>query len=146
MKIAVISDVHANLDALEAVLQDAERRGITVILNAGNMLGFGAFPNEVIQKLYSKNTLSAIGNYDLEILEKNNTGKGPKKFAVDYARRTLAKSYEIYLRSLPSKLELEIAHKKLLMVFGMPDWLMNTTTETCMKRNFRNSPKMRTRT
>ena len=121
VKIAVIADIHANLNALEAVLQDAERRGITVFLNAGDIIGFGAFPNEVIQTLYSKNALSVIGNYDLEVLDKNNKGKGPKKFALEYARKTLAKAYETYLRTLPSKLELEIAHKKLLMIHGTPD-------------------------
>ncbi len=121
VKIAVIADIHANLNALEAVLQDAERRGITVFLNAGDVIGFGAFPNEVIQALYSKNALSVIGNYDLEVLDKNNRGKGPKKFALQYARKTLSKAYETYLRTLPSKLELEIAHKKLLMIHGTPD-------------------------
>ncbi|MGD0203177.1 MAG: CHAD domain-containing protein [Candidatus Bathyarchaeia archaeon] len=121
VKIAVIADIHANLNALEAVLQDAERRGITVFLNAGDVIGFGAFPNEVIQTLYSKNALSVIGNYDLEVLDKNNREKGPKKFALEYARKTLAKAYETYLRTLPSKLELEIAHKKLLMIHGTPD-------------------------
>jgi putative phosphoesterase len=121
VKIAVIADIHANLNALEAVLQDAEHRGITVFLNAGDLIGFGAFPNEVIQTLYSKNALSVIGNYDLEVLDKNNREKGPKKFALEYARKTLAKAYETYLRTLPSKLELEIAHKKLLMIHGTPD-------------------------
>ncbi len=50
VKIAVIADIHSNQNALEAVMQDAERRGITVFINAGDMTGFGAFPNEVIQK------------------------------------------------------------------------------------------------
>jgi putative phosphoesterase len=120
VKIAVIADIYANLSALEAVLQDAERRGITVFLNAGDIIGFGAFPNEVIQTLYSKNALSIIGNYDLEVLDKNNREKGPKKFALEYARKTLTKAYETYLRTLPSKLELEIDNKKLLMIHGTP--------------------------
>ncbi len=120
VKIAVIADIYANLNALEAVLQDAERRGITVFLNAGDIVGFGAFPNEVIQTLYSKNALSVIGNYDLEVLDRNNRGMGPKKFALEYVRKTLTKAYETYLRTLPSKLELEIDHKKLLMIHGTP--------------------------
>ncbi|HYA78346.1 MAG TPA: CHAD domain-containing protein [Verrucomicrobiae bacterium] len=119
VKIAIIADVHANLNALEAVLHDAVGRGITVFLNAGDTIGFGAFPNEVIQTLYSKNALSIIGNYDLEVLDKGNRGKGPKKFALEYARNTLTKAYETYLQSLPSKLELEIAHKKFLMIHGI---------------------------
>jgi len=121
VKIAVMADVYGNLKALEAVLQDAERRGITVFLNAGNIIGFGAFPNEVIQTLYAKNALSVIGNYDLKVLDKNNRGKGPEKFVLEYARKTLSKAYETYLRTLPSKLELEIAHKRLLMIHGTLD-------------------------
>lgn len=120
VKIAVISDIHANLNALEALLQDAENRGITVFLNVGNMLGFGAFPNEVIKTLYLKNPLSVIGNSDLEILDKKKGGKIFKKFSLEYSKRTLAKSFETYLRSLPIKLELEIAHKRVLVVHDIP--------------------------
>ncbi len=116
VKIAVMADIQANLNALEAVLQDAERRGITVFLNAGDIIGFGAFPNEVIQTLYLKSALSIVGNFDLEVLDRNNRGKDPKKFALHYLRETLSKAYETYLRTLRSKLELEIAHKKLVMI------------------------------
>ena len=84
-------------------------------------LGSELFPNEVIQMLYSKNALSVIGNYDLEVLDKSKKEKGSKKFALEYTRNALAKANETYLRALPLKLELEIAHKKLLMVHGTPD-------------------------
>ena len=121
VKIGVIADIHANLNALEAVFEDAKRRGITVFLNAGNSIGFGAFPNEVIEALYSKNVLSVSGNLDLEILDKNKKGKGIQKFSIEFARKELKKSYETYLRALPFKLELEVAHKKLLIIHGTPN-------------------------
>ncbi len=121
VKIGVIADIHANLNALEAVFEDAKRRGITVFLNAGDLIGFGAFPNEVVEALYSKNALSVIGNLDLEILDKNKKGKGIQKFSIEFARKELKKSYETYLRALPFKLELEVAHKKLLMIHGPPN-------------------------
>ena len=127
VKIAVIAGIPANLAALEAVIRDAERRGITVFLNAGNTLGFGVFPNEVVQRLYSKNTLSVLGNYDLEVLDKNKI-EGPEKFRLEYARRTLTKSFETYLRAMHSKIELEIAHKKLLMIYEIPE-LVNANEE-----------------
>jgi len=120
VKIAVTAGVQANLYALEAVLQDAERRGITVFINAGDTIGFGAFPSEVIQTLYSKNALSVIGSSDREVLDKNYNGKSPRKFELAFTRRELAKAYETYLRTLPTKLELEIAHKKLLMIQDPP--------------------------
>ena len=117
----MISDIHGNLHALEAVFRDAESRGVTVFLNAGDITGFGAFPNEVIQALYCKNSLSVIGNYDLEVLDVNNKGKGAKKFSLEFTRKELGKSCEAFLHSLPLKLELEIAHKKFLVVHGTPD-------------------------
>ncbi len=120
VKIAVMSDVYANLHALKAVIKDAESRGVTVFLNAGNMIEFGAFPNEVIQTLYSKNALSVTGNWDIEVLNKSHDDKGPRKIAVAYNRRTLAKSYETYLLTLPSKLEFEVGRKKLLMIHESP--------------------------
>ena len=121
VKIAIVSNIHANLNALDAVIQDAERRGVTVFINAGNSVGYGAFPNEVIHTLYSKNTLSVIGNYDLEVLDTNTIGKGPEKFALEYPRKALVKPFETYLRAFPIKLELEVAHKKLLIVHGTLD-------------------------
>ena len=69
VKIAVLSDVHANLQALENVFEDAEGRGVKIFLNAGDSIGFGPFPNEVIELLCEKNVLSIVGNYDLEVIE-----------------------------------------------------------------------------
>ncbi|MGP8323570.1 MAG: metallophosphoesterase family protein, partial [Methanosarcinaceae archaeon] len=42
--IAIIADVHANLHALNAVIADAKSRGAEIFLNAGDFLGYGAFP------------------------------------------------------------------------------------------------------
>lgn len=135
-KIAVLADVHANLHALEAVIQDAENLGVSAFLNAGDLTGFGAFPNEVIQLLHSKKVLSVIGNYDLEVLDKEDLDKdkGAKKLALDFARKELTKSCAAYLRSLPSKIKLEIDGKRLLMVHGSPESIEehiyhDTTTE-----------------
>ena len=64
------------------------------------MIGFGAFPNEVIEALYSKNALSVIGNLDLEILDKNKKGKGIQEI-LDGIRQ---KRVEKISRNLSSRL------------------------------------------
>ena len=46
--IALISDIHGNLPALEAVLSDAAHHGAQTIWNLGDMLGYAPFPNEVL--------------------------------------------------------------------------------------------------
>ncbi len=120
VKIAVLSDVHANLHALEKVFEDAERRGVEVFLNAGDSIGFGPYPNEVIEMLCEKNVLGVVGNYDLEVIEGKAKAKGEKKIAWEFAKKELAKSCESYLYSLPHELRFEVAGKKLFVTHGSP--------------------------
>lgn len=119
-KIALLADIHGNLHALIALFHDAQQRGISIFLNAGDLTGFGVFPNEVIKLLNSKKTASVIGNFDLEVLEKQEKGNSERKLALKFARKELNKPCEDYLRSLPRKITFEIAGKKLLMVHGSP--------------------------
>ncbi len=120
VKIAVLSDIHANLQALEKVIQDAEGRGVGIFLNAGDTIGFGCCPNEVVEFLCEKKVFSILGNYDLEVIEGNAKAKGEKNFALKFARKELAKSCEHYLHSLPHELRLEVSTKKLLVTHGSP--------------------------
>jgi putative phosphoesterase len=120
VKIAVLSDVHANLQALKKVFEDAEARGIEVFLNAGDSVGFGPYPNEAVEMLCEKNVLSIVGNYDLEVIEGKAKVKGEKKIALDFTRKELAKSCKTYLQSLPHELRQEVAGKKLLVTHGSP--------------------------
>ena len=130
VKIAVLSDIHANLHALEKVIHDAEERGVDVFLNAGDSVGFGPCPNEVIELMCEKNVLSILGNYDLEVIEGKAKAKGEKNLALKFARKELAKSCECYLYSLPHELRFEVAGKKLLVTHGSPNLLKSTFTMT----------------
>jgi CHAD domain-containing protein len=121
LQIAVISDVHANLEALEKVLKDAKSRGADVFINAGDLIGFGACPNEVIELLCENNVLSIMGNYDTEVLEGESDAKGEKKIAFKYAEKELSKQSERYLKLLPHELRLEVAGKRLLVTHGSPE-------------------------
>jgi putative phosphoesterase len=121
LKIGVLADVHANLQALERVLQDAEERGVDVFLNAGDSVGFGPCPNEVVELLCEKNVLNILGNYDLEVIEGKAKAKGEKNIALKFTRKELAKSCEDYLFSLPRELRLEVTGKNLLLIHGSPE-------------------------
>jgi len=120
-KVALISDVHANLLALEKVLQDAKERGIEVFVNAGDSIGFGPYPNEVVELLCEQNVLSILGNYDLEVIEGKAKEKGEKNLGLKFARKELTHSAEEYLRLLPRQLRSEIAGKKILVTHGSPE-------------------------
>jgi predicted phosphodiesterase len=63
--IAILSDIHANLPALEAVLADIESQGIRGLLCLGDVVGYGAQPADCIELLRSKPFLSILrGNHD----------------------------------------------------------------------------------
>lgn len=65
MRIALVSDVHANLPALEAVLTDIGRRnGVDAVFHLGDLVGYGPWPNEVVDLLTAKHVAGIAGNYD----------------------------------------------------------------------------------
>ena len=68
MNQAVISCLHANLPAVEAVLKDIERQGITNITCLGDLVGYGPQPNEVIDLIKDKNIATCQGCWDEDCL------------------------------------------------------------------------------
>lgn len=74
-RFAVISDLHSNIEATEAVLEDIKRQGIEEIYCLGDVIGYGPNPNEVIN-LSGKFIFTIIGNHDEAVL----TGKGLEGF------------------------------------------------------------------
>ena len=64
MKIAVISDIHSNIYALDKVLEDIKNKNIDNIVCTGDLVGYGTRPNEVINRLREEKILTIMGNYD----------------------------------------------------------------------------------
>ncbi len=120
----LIGDVHANLPALEAVLEDASNRGVSTIWNVGDLTGYGAFPDEVVRKLRKENAQSVVGNYDLKVLKvKEKKGEEavekeepPEDWnAIKWTYDNLSKKSRKYLKSLPEELRLEAGGKRILL-------------------------------
>jgi putative phosphoesterase len=126
--VAVLGDIHGNLQALQAVLMDAKARGAEVILNTGDVLGYGANPEEAIHLLRSIPSISVIGNYDLKsfrigegIEEWPGDKANDKLIAFRWAYENISLSSREWLRSLPKEVRLEAGGMRLLMVHGSPD-------------------------
>ncbi len=64
MKIALLGDVHANLPALEAVLDAARLEGVDRIVHTGDLVGFGPFPRETVRAIASRGIEGVRGNFD----------------------------------------------------------------------------------
>lgn len=68
MRVAVISDIHSNLRALEAVLSDIEQEAPDRIWCLGDIVGYGPKPNECCAEVRERAELSLCGNHDLAVL------------------------------------------------------------------------------
>ena len=64
MKIALISDIHANLPALEAVLEDVVRQNVDATYHLGDLVGYAPWPNEVVERIARDGIPGVAGNYD----------------------------------------------------------------------------------
>jgi predicted phosphodiesterase len=74
MRVAVISDVHANYHALEAVLQEIDAEDVDTIWCLGDTVGYGPLPNECCATVEARADLCLVGNHDLVVLGKLSVG------------------------------------------------------------------------
>ena len=109
MSVVVLSDVHANIQALDAVLDDVARVAPHApIWHCGDVVGYGASPNEVIAALRSVGAIGVMGNHDLaalgdDIVESFNEGAHA---AALWTREALTAESREWLRSLPRVAEM----------------------------------------
>lgn len=133
MKIALFSDIHANIDALTPVLKDIEEREPDALFCLGDLVGYAPYPNEVIELIRSKGIPVIAGNYDQGVgLSSDDCGcayrteeeeaRGVESIA--YTNSIINEKNRAYLRSLPAHLHLEFGVNgspwNLLMVHGSP--------------------------
>lgn len=133
MKIALISDIHANLQALDAVLQHARSQGVQAIWNAGDSIGYGAKPDLVVRRLREEGVVSVLGNFDRRVLKFDSKKdewrqtKRPEKFlAFQWAFENLSQVSKQYLESLPRELILQLGKSTFLLTHGSPDSIKDT--------------------
>lgn len=72
MKAAIISDIHSNLEALQAVIKDIKKRRIKNTFCLGDLVGYGANPNECIEICLKEAKLVIAGNHDWAAINKTN--------------------------------------------------------------------------
>jgi predicted phosphodiesterase len=68
MRLAILSDIHANLPALEAVLGDVDGAGVAELWCLGDVVGYGAQPDECAELVADRCALCLVGNHDLAVL------------------------------------------------------------------------------
>jgi putative phosphoesterase len=129
VKFAIVSDIHANLHALEAVWTDLEAQSAEAVYCLGDLVGYGAYPDEVIDFVRARGVPVLMGNYDDGVgFDRDDCGcvyKDPADHArgqesLRWTRARVSAERKAYLRGLPFSLRLDAAGQRLRLVHGSP--------------------------
>ena len=128
-RLAAFSDVHANKHALDAVLEDARRHHPDQVICLGDLVGYGAFPNEVVAMIRANNIPTVAGNYDDGVgfdreecgcayIKPEDIERGDR--SLRWTQQAVTAENKAWLQSLPRELRLEVAGRRILCVHGSP--------------------------
>jgi putative phosphoesterase len=118
-KVAVISDVHANLEALEEVLRRI--RGMTIYC-LGDLVDYGANPNEVVEMVRKESAVVIMGNHDQAVVTGDASLFNPKAaISSIWTRQHLNRENLDYLKGLPTEWKFELDGVSCRLVHGSPD-------------------------
>lgn len=121
MRTAIISDVHANLAALNAVLGEIDGMGISNIISAGDVVGYYPFPNEVIQLFKERGVVGIAGNHDRAVIRTKVSSMNPVAGqAAQWTARELSEASRSYLANLPPRTHITIGGKLVGLYHGSP--------------------------
>src|SRR3954469_6972774 len=115
MRIAVLSCIHGNVPALEAVDRDIAAAKPDRVLCLGDVVGYGAQPRECIEFVRARGWPTILGNHEAAVLDENCAEEfNPVAWmAITYTRKTVDASDRAWMRTLPEILEedgFQLAH------------------------------------
>jgi predicted phosphodiesterase len=153
VRIALLSDIHANLPALDAVLADIDRRGdADAVYHAGDLVGYSSSPNEVVARLAERAIVGVAGNYDSTVATnydhcgcRSESARQEELAHVSFAytRRTVTPETKRALGVLPFSLDVRplgghASGPRLVIVHGTPTlntvyWTEDRSDDFCRK-------------
>lgn len=128
-KVAIFSDIHANLPALQAVLSDMRQRHLEQRYCLGDLVGYGTFPNEVVALIRESKIPTIMGNYDQGVGSSSDECGCAYKTAEEEAlgKRSIAwtnahtsQENKTFLRNLPAQIPLKLGELQILLAHGSP--------------------------
>ena len=156
MKIALFSDIHANLPALDAFFNHLETTKPDAIYCLGDLVGYNIWPNEVIHEIRKRGIPTIAGNYDYGVgrtsddcgcAYKTDEDRAMGAQSIAFTNQTINDDERRYLRTLPAHLQLEFQLNNdllfLLLVHGSPrkinEYLFEDREEKSMLRILENA-------
>jgi len=147
VRLAIISDIHGNLHALESVWADLQSQAPDAVLCLGDLVGYGAFPNEVIDFVRGWNVPVLMGNYDDGVgYDRDDCGcvyRDPVDDALGHksllwTRAHVTSERKAYLRELPFDRRVVIDGRRVRYVHGSPRKINEYLYEDRPESVFRN--------
>ncbi|HLH14704.1 MAG TPA: metallophosphoesterase family protein, partial [Solirubrobacteraceae bacterium] len=102
MRVAIVSDIHANLQALEAVLEQAQGRGCDELWCLGDVVGYGADPEACVALIREHANVCLVGNHDLAVTGALSTEAFSElaRRAAEWTAGVISPDSRTFLRSL----------------------------------------------
>ena len=128
-RLAIFSDVHGNIHALRAVLDQIKREAVDQVYCLGDVVGYGAFPNDVIELLHQTQIPTVMGNYDdgtgfdrdecgCAYRDEEHRRLGDRSF--QWTKAHVTAENKALLRSFRPEIRFELDGLKFLLVHGSP--------------------------
>ncbi len=152
MRLALISDIHANLPALESVLADIDAHGVDGIWHLGDLVGYAPWPNEVVELIRARAIAGVAGNYDSTVAsDYDHCGckyEDPVQEALthhsyEWTRTHVSAPTRAFLGALPFRVDVRplgghASGPRLILVHGTPTlntlyWTEDRPDSFCMK-------------
>jgi len=129
MKIAIFSDIHGNIRALDRVLEENDREKPDRVFCLGDLVGYGASPNQVIERLRERDIPTVMGNYDEGVgfdradcgcayTNQEDRELGDRSLA--WTKTAVIPENKEYLRSLLPEVRENVKGWEVLLVHGSP--------------------------
>ena len=140
MRIALISDIHANLPALNAVLDDIRTQGADQIIFLGDAATLGPYPKETLETLRALDCICIQGNHDAALLDLSRANElqiaAPLHPTITWGHSLLTEAEFEFLRSFHPTYQLDLGGMTMLCFHGSPhsntDVILSTTSEEIM--------------
>lgn len=143
----IFGDIHGNLPALEAVLADMQANNLSPDYCLGDLVGYGTFPNEVIEIIRERNIPTIMGNYDLGVGNSSDdcgcayTSKIAEalgKRSIAWTNQNTTSDNKLFLQQLAAQIPLQLDGLRVLLVHGSPrkinEYLFEDRPDATMER------------